>query len=231
MASVIFGGGVTNIVGSHAGNTFAHNKGGSYVKKKTHGTNPRSGLQSAHRTTVGRLAKHYTFTLSDAQRSAWRTFASTTPVINRMGNTAFLSGQQMFAKVSAQLLAGGFAIINTPPASGAVGTPTGVTIAAVHGGGGSLTITNFIAGAGANDKVIVYCSPPMNPGRAFISSQLRRLPTLNAVNAAVINTADYLTSYGILPTSAGQRIFVRIAVVNTTTGITSAIFQGSDLWT
>jgi len=231
MASVIFGGGITNMVGSHAGNTFAHNKGGSYVKKKTHGTNPRSSNQSGHRTTVGRLAKYYTFTLTDAQRSAWRTFAATSPVINRMGNTIFLSGQQMFAKTSAQLLAAGFSIIATPPASGVVGTPTGIIINAVHGGGGSLTITNMVAAPGANDRVIMYCSPPMNPGRAFISSQLRRMPTICACNFAAFVTSDYTNAFGLLPTAAGQRIFVRIAVVNTTTGITSAFLQASDLWT
>jgi len=231
MASVVFGGGITSMIGSHSGNTFARNKGGAYVKKKTHGTNPRSGLQSAHRTQVGQLARYYTFTLTDAQRSAWRTFASSSPVINRLGNTAFLSGQQIFAKVSAQILASGGAIIATPPASTIVGTPTGITIAAVHGGGGSVTITNFVAAAGANDRVIMYVSPPMNPGRAFISSALRRISSVGACNAAVIVTTDYLKHYGLLPTAAGQRIFVRIAVVNTATGITSALYQASDLWT
>src|SRR3989442_15290551 len=115
MASVIFGGGVTNIVGSHAGNTFAHNKGGSYVKRKTLGTNPRSERQLRHRTVVGALAKHYTWVLSSSDRAAWATFASTNPVINRLGNTAYLSGQQMFAKLNAVSYAINGVIAALPP--------------------------------------------------------------------------------------------------------------------
>lgn len=231
MASVVFGGGVTNMIGSHAGNTFARNKGGSYVKKKTHGTNPRSSNQMRTRTQVGRLAKHYTYTLSDADRAAWRAFAATTPVVNRLGNTTFLSAQQMFAKLNAVLLNSTGIVVNTPPASYAVGTPTAITIDATSGLGGHLHITVTTAGSGGSDNIALWVSPPMNPGRAFISSQLRRFAGLFTRDVMDNVTVDYTDLFGFLPPVAGQRIFVRTCVVNSTNGVSSAFLQNSALWT
>lgn len=231
MASIVFGGGITNIIGSHAGNTFSRNKGGAYVKKKTHGTNPRSSNQMNSRTQVGRLAKHYTFLLTDPQRSAWRTFAATNPVVNRLGNTTFLSGQQMFAKVTANLLNGGYAINASPPASTAVGSPTALVIDALSGAGGHLKVQNTVVGFTAFDQITLWASPPMNPGRAFISSQLRRLGNSQAINANNTYNTDYLHNFGLFPGSAGQRVFIRVQVLNGNTGIQSALFQSSALWT
>ena len=231
MASVTYGGGITNAVGSHGGTTFARNKGGNYMKKKVHGVNPRSELQLRMRTSIGQLSKYYSNTLTDPQRSAWAAFAATYPVINRLGNTTFLSAQQMFTKANAQVLAGGNPIVATPPATTAVGTPTTITIAAAHGGPGTLSITNAVAAPTGNDKVIYWCSPPLNPGRSFISSQLRRMASLYTVNATNNVLADYLAQFGLTPTGASQRIIARMAVVNTVTGITSSQLQGTTLWT
>jgi len=231
MASIQFGGGITNIVGSHAGNTFAKNKGGSYMKLKPHGVNPRSELQLARRTSIGQLSKYYSNTLTDAQRSAWASFSATYPVINRIGVTIFLSAQQMFTKLNAQVLASGGTIVATPPATTAVGTPTTITISAASGGPGTLSITNAIASPTANDKAMYWCSPPLSPGRSFVSSQLRRMATLYAVNTANDVLTDYLNAFGLTPTAAGQRIITRLAVVNTSTGIASSQLQGTTLWT
>jgi len=231
MASVTYGGGITNVVGSHGGTTFARNKGGNYMKKKVHGVNPRSELQLAMRTSIGQLSKYYSNTLSDAQRSAWASFAASLPVINRLGNATFLSAQQMFTKLNAQVLAGGSTIVATPPITTAVGTPTSISVAAASGGPGTLSITNAVAAPTGNDKVMYWCGPPMNPGRSFISSQLRRMATLYTVNAANNVLADYLAQFGLTPTGAGQRIICRMAVVNTVTGITSSQLQGTTIWT
>lgn len=230
MATIIFGGGITRAVGSHAGTTFAANKGGAYMKAKVKGVNPRSELQLARRTSLGQLSKYYTNTLTDAQRTAWATFASTYPVVNRVGNTSYLSGQQMFTKLNAQVLNTGGAIVATPPASTAVGTPTACTLTPVHGGGGSLGVSNTIAAPTANDKVLIWCSPPLNPGVSFVSSLLRRLPVLLTVNTGTSLTTPYTDVFGIFPSGPGQRVIARIQVVNDATGITSSMLQATAIW-
>ena len=231
MASIAFGGGITNIVGSHAGNTFARNKGGAYMKKKTTGVNPRSSSQLAFRTHVGLLSKHYSYTLSDANRAAWRTFAATNPTVNRLGNTTFLSGQQAFTKFNASLVSFGLSPVNTPPVSTSVSTVTGITCTAVHDPGGSVTIEIVTTGLSGDERVLIWTSPPMNPGKAFISSQLRRINGYWTGDAPQTLTAAYRNTFGSLPTGAGQRIFIRGQVINITNGVVSAFLGTSFLWT
>lgn len=231
MASIVFGGGITNMVGSAAGNTFARNKGGSYVKKKTHGTNPRSTSQLKFRTSVGLLSKHYSYTLTDLERAAWRTFAATNPTINRLGNTTFLSGQQAFTKFNAIMLITSSTIVATPPVSTAVGTVTSIFLAAASDPGGTVSVNIHTTGAGAFDQALLWLSPPMNPGRAFISSQLRLIGDFIPRDTLTDVTARYKAVFGSLPTDGGQRIFIRAQVVNTLNGVVSAFLGSSELWT
>jgi hypothetical protein len=232
MALVQFGGGITSMTGSHAGNTFARNRGGAYVKAKRTGVNPRSPKQSASRTNLGYLAKVYTHTLTDAQRAQWRTFAATNPVINKVGNTVTLSGQQMFAKLSANIMLTGAPYNASPPASTAVDSPLSLTIAAVSGGGGSLKVTTSKSGSIATEDGILFLSPPLNPGVNFISSKLRLIfGNVITIGGPFDITSAYNTMFGAIPSGPGQRIFMRWAVLNYATGITSAYYAGNALWT
>jgi len=231
MATIVTGGGITQIVGSHAGTTFARNKGGPYMKRKAHGTNPRSQKQLEHRTVVSQLSKQYTHSLTEPQRAAWRTFASTFPVINRLGNVTFLSAQQMFCKLNAPLIPNGFSPSTTPPVLTAVGTPTLLVVTAVPDPGGSLTVNLSTTSTDPNDFAQIWVSPPMNQGRAFFSSQLRKIPLWIARDMAVDITTQYKKLFGLLPQGPGGLICTRGAVVNSVTGITSAFIQSRDVWT
>lgn len=231
MASTSFGGGITNVVGSHGGNTFARNKGGSYLKRKPHGTNPRSTQQLVARSRMNHVGKYYSFTLSDADRATWRAYAAANSVVNRLGNTVFLSGHQMFCRQSINLLQNGGSIVNTAPASAAVGTPSSIIIDALSGGGGHLHVTCGCAGLGGSDFVNIWVTPPLNPGRAFVSSQLRKFNGASTPNVLLNLTLAYTNLYGALPASPGQRIFVQFCVLNTVTGTQSVILQGNALWT
>lgn len=230
MATITFGGGITAIVGSHAGNTFSKNKGGAYMKQKVAGVQPRSELQLARRVVIGQLSIYYSNTLTDAQRTSWAVFASTYPTTNRVGNTINLSGQQMFCKLNSQLIDSGTGISATPPVSTAVGTPTSLTITAVSGSVGPITMVNTVASPTGSDEVWAWLSPPLSPGQSYISSQLRRMPSLQAVNFSNIVIDDYLNTFGTFPTAGGQRVIGRIQVVNTTTGIVSSFLQATAIF-
>ena len=231
MATVTFGGGITNMVGSHSGNTFARNKGGAYVKARVPGVKPNSNLQLARRTVIGQVSKYWSNNLSDAQRTAWTIYAQSHPVINRVGAPIILSGQQMFCKLSAQVIDNGNPIINTPPGAVAVGTPTSLTISGVSGSGGSVAVSNIVAGATITDFIWLWVSPPLSPGQSFISSQLRRLPGVLACNTGVSLTTPYTDIFGAFPSGPGQKIIGRIQVVEEFTGLTSAMLQAFGYWT
>lgn len=218
------------MVGSHAGNTFSTNKGGAYVKRKPKGTNPRTTSQVSRQSTINMLSQGYSFTLSDAERAAWRTFAATTPVVNKIGNTTFLSAQQMFIKLNAPVIAQGNPANNAPPISTSVGAPTVLSVFAASSIGGYVQIELAASGTSSSEKAIAFVSPPLNPGRNYVSSQLRQLPEAFTLNTVVDVTSMYLSLFGLLPTGPGQRLFVRAYVQDVTTGVSSAAIQSSTNW-
>lgn len=230
MASVQFGGGISNIVGSHAGNTFSKNKGGAYMKRKPHGVVTNSETQTLVRTQMAQASQYFTHTLTNAERAAWATFAATYPVTNRLGNTVYLSAQQMFCKLSCNLLGDGATILSAPPITTAVGTCSALLIAAVSGSPGTLHIQPTGAGVGIHDRCVLYVSPPFNPGRSFVSSQLRRMGSSWPFGTNSNISVAYLDVFGLTPTAASQRIIVRAFGINESTGIMSAGFQALDNW-
>jgi len=230
MASIMFGGGITTAIGSHGGTTFSRNKGGAYMKRKAKGVATNTTQQTLLRTQFSAAAQYFTNTLTEPQRAAWRTFAASYPVTNRLGNTTFLSGQQMFCKLACNLQGNGDAIINTPPISTAVAPVNYTLITATAGSPGSLQIYSSGIGLGTYDRVVHFASPPLNPGRAFASSQMRRLGTSYLFLSTNTVTSEYLNNFGLTPTAGGQRIIVRSYGLNTSTGIMSAGFQSTTLW-
>jgi len=231
MALVVYGGGITKVVGSHAGNTFTSNKGGAVMKRKPHGTNPSTTRQTQQRSLISQLAKSWTSALTDGQRANWRAYAATFPVVNKLGNTTFLSGNQLFSKLNIPVVTAGNAIPVSPPISSVVNSPIAVTIAAASGGGGSLTVNVTSTGTASGEAVIIWVAPPLSLGKNFVSSQLRQLPGNIVYGSTVDITSKYLQLFGALPSGPGQRIFMRIFIQNITNGITSTALQGSSIWT
>jgi hypothetical protein len=177
------------------------------------------------------LSKYFSNELSTADRNAWRVFSSTNPVVNRLGNTTFLTGQQSFAKYNAILQSFNIAIVDTPPVSTAISSVVDIDVAAVPDPSGSVTVTVNTTGLSADEHVMIWLSPPMNQGRDFISSQLRRVNGYWTGDTPQIVTASYKAAFGSLPTGPGQRIFARAVVVNISNGVTSGFMQQFFTWT
>ncbi|MBA7623568.1 hypothetical protein ES703_30965 [subsurface metagenome] len=91
-ALVKFGGGITAMSGSIAGNTFARNRYGSYVRARTKPVNVDSALQQEVRTVIAFLADRWAQTLTGVQRTAWNDYAAAVGMKNKLGETIHLSG-------------------------------------------------------------------------------------------------------------------------------------------
>jgi len=92
MALVKFGGGVVQMSGSLAGNTFARNRYGNYVRARTKPVNPNTAHQQVVRATLAALTDRWSQILNDAQRTAWNLYASNVTMTNKLGETINLSG-------------------------------------------------------------------------------------------------------------------------------------------
>lgn len=92
MALIKFGGGVVQMSGSIAGDTFSRNRYGNYVRARTKPVNPNTARQIAVRSAIATLTTRWSQTLTGVQRTAWNLYADSVNMTNRLGETVHLSG-------------------------------------------------------------------------------------------------------------------------------------------
>ena len=98
MALVKYGGGIVQMTGSLAGNVFARNRSGNYVRCKTVPVNPNTALQQACRSCISQLTTRWNETATVAERTAWNLYADSVEVQNRLGETMNLSGFNQYIR-------------------------------------------------------------------------------------------------------------------------------------
>jgi len=92
MALVKFGGGVVQMSGSIAGDTFARNRYGNYCRARTKPTNPNTSRQQDVRASLAFLTDRWSNTLTALQRAAWNLYGDSVAMTNRLGETTKLTG-------------------------------------------------------------------------------------------------------------------------------------------
>lgn len=98
MSLVKYGGGIVQMSGSIAGNTFARNRFGNYVRSRTKPVNPNSVLQAAVRGFIALLTQRWHDTLTPAQRIEWNTYAAAVAMKNRLGEVTYVTGFNMYIR-------------------------------------------------------------------------------------------------------------------------------------
>ena len=90
--SIKFGGGVTDMRGSAGGNTYSRNRFGAYMRNRTVPINPNTGRQQLIKASMAALTARWSQTLTAAQRTAWNLYGSNVAMLNRLGETIYLTG-------------------------------------------------------------------------------------------------------------------------------------------
>lgn len=98
MALIKYGGGVVQMSGSIAGNTFARNRYGNYMRARTKPVNPMSDRQVAVRTKISYLTEYWHDTLEVDERGLWDTYAAAVAMKNKLGESIKLSGFNHFIR-------------------------------------------------------------------------------------------------------------------------------------
>lgn len=91
---------LTQASGSIGGVTYSHNKSGMYRRARSIPTNPNTGFQEQVRSGLTQAVTRWTEDLSPAQRASWNLYASNVPVLNPLGSSILLSGQNMYIRTS-----------------------------------------------------------------------------------------------------------------------------------
>lgn len=115
MALLKFGAGIVAMSGSIAGNTFARNSSGAYVRARTKPVNPNSDRQVLCRSAVSEIAERWYQTLTISQRAAWATYASAINMKNRLGEVIKLSGFNHYVRTNTARVDSGNTKIDAGP--------------------------------------------------------------------------------------------------------------------
>lgn len=115
MALIKTGGGIIEIRGSIAGNTFSRNRSGAYVRARTKPVNPNTSRQQQVRASLAQLTVRWANTLTGAQRTAWNLYASNVVMTNKLGESINLSGFNHYIRSNATRLAGPTVVIDPGP--------------------------------------------------------------------------------------------------------------------
>lgn len=91
-ALVKYGAGIVQMSGSIAGNTYARNRYGNYVRARTKPVNPNTLRQQQVRAALTVLTERWADTLTAGQRTAWNLYASNVSMTNKLGESIKLSG-------------------------------------------------------------------------------------------------------------------------------------------
>jgi hypothetical protein len=116
--------------GSVAGLTLAHNRAGLYFRGRSIPVNPSSTYQVAIRAIFGNLSTAWGGTLTAAQRAAWETYAANVPIIGKLGDTLYLTGQQMYIRCNSARMQAGLSRIDDGPVTLSMDALSPVDVAA-----------------------------------------------------------------------------------------------------
>ncbi len=101
--------------GSVGNNTWSHNRGGDYIRRRVAPTNPNSARQQTMRTMLADFAANWSRGLTPAQRALWNVWAGNQPKEGPLGNSINLTGINGYIWCNTHIADAGDAPRTNPP--------------------------------------------------------------------------------------------------------------------
>jgi len=213
MALIKFGGGIVAMSGSIAGNTFARNRYGNYVRARTKPVNTRSIKQVLMRCILASLVARWYNTLTPTQRTAWGNYASNVNMKNRLGETTNLSGFNMYVRYNSPRVMATYAPVDEGPINFTLPSkdPTFAVVADVSDNALKITFDNTLPWYTVpNSLMVVYQGVPQNKTRNFFNGPWRYVGYLDNASVSPVSLTP------VFPLVAGhhQWVTARICEAN-----------------
>lgn len=198
---------VTQASGSIGGATFTRTRSGMVLRGRAMPVNPASQYQQAVRSAQSGISTNWQAQLTDLQRESWENYASQVSRKNKLGDTIYLTGQQMFVRCNVPRVQAGLAPVLDGPTTFNLGDPTMNLNAVVE-----LDVTNTIlvdwTGSAEDADVLIYVSRPMATTRNFFKGPFRYNNAFSlSAGEATLNT-DRLPQ----PIAEGNKVVIRTRV-------------------
>ena len=225
MALIKFGGGVVQMSGSIAGDTFARNRYGNYARARTKPINPNTAAQQAVRATMAFLTDYWSQTLTDVQRIAWNLYGSSVTMKNRLGENIFLTGFNHFIRSNSilkrsnrSIVAPGPVIFEIPEAD-----PTFTFTATQTDNKGTCAYDDTAAWANEDGGWMhMFMGQPQNPQRNFFAGPWKLYAAVAGNSVAPPSSPGNAAAPFAM--STGQRVWV-YARITRADGRTSKPFR------
>jgi len=204
---------ITEASGRLGGIVASHNRGGQYFRAATLPTNPGTPYQEAVRSITSQLAVLWTNSLTEAERDAWVTYAQNVPTVNRLGDSRFLTGMNMYVRSNTARIQAGLARVDAAPVGYDLGSFTYPTIT-VSAAAQLLSVafTEADDWVGEDDAaMLVYASRPKSAAINYFKGPYRLAGPILGDSGTPLTTPQTIAVP--FACSEGNRVFTRVAVV------------------
>lgn len=210
--------------GSIGGTTFSRNRGGPYVRNRSIPVDPNTSSQQNVRSILATQSASWA-DQTDAIRAAFQNWAVQNPVVNALGRTILLSGQQAFVQLNSRLAFRALATLTSPPI---VNAPDGLATLAVAGdiGAGAVDITFTVTPLPADTQLWIQAAVLNSAGVAYVRNLFRFISGSAAAAASPFDIQTAVEAkFGTL--IVGQTLHVRVATFGNLTGLLSVPLEDS----
>lgn len=208
---------VSEVRGKIAATVFSRNRGGAVIRNRIKPINRRSIGQSTRRQALGSLASAWRG-LTQAQRDSWNTAAPNFPIQDSLGQTIYLSGEQMYIRFNANLLLIGESTITSAPAPFAFSIFTASLAVEDDTVAAAFDITFTPSPMPTANTLAVFATGSLSAGiEAPNASRFRYIGSIDPTDTTPVDlVTEYVAEFG--NPVAGQKVFLELRPINTTGG-------------
>lgn len=226
MAKCKFGMMMTDARGKLGGQVFTKNRSGAVIRTKVTPTNPKTDAQAAARSALGIASANWS-NLTELQRSAWNSVASTTSKKNIFGDNYFPSGKNMFVGVNANLQSAELAGLDAPGTDLGPGGILSIKLQ-LNKTAGTFQVLPDLVIADPNAVLIFLATAPKSAGTYNFSGKYVQF-ALTPVSETLTNVQIYqfyIGRFGVPP--IGSKISFSLHLISTA-GYKSVTAQSADI--
>lgn len=225
---------ISEASGSLAGCCFSRNRGGPYMRARTTPVNPNTTQQQFVRSLMSQLASIWSGILTEAERSAWETYALNVPLPDTFGDPRNVGGIGMFMRCNiARLNAGDATLVrlDDAPTLYNLGEYTAPALDSASASADTVDVSFDNTDEWANEDLaamLISLGRPQNAGVNYFKGPYQFADVVLG-NSTTAPTSP-VTVASPFPFAAGQRMFAYVRVTRAD-GRLSASFRGDVLAT
>lgn len=216
MAKVRPGGLLGQLSGKVGSTVYSHNRYGSYIRalvKPVVSQTVYALAQKGHFAEASQLWR----TLTEEQQIAWREWAQSNQITDRVGVKQSLDGHAAFVMLNARILSASGTPIDIPPVSAA---PEAVTATFTYDIGAGDFEGTIGADPGAGNLFVYWAAVVSSEGINYAKNRLKLIDRVTYVNPGTFDmTAGIEARFGTL--QEGQKVIIQYAVYDASTGLYS----------